>query len=193
MTLLGAELPGTEEMEASNIEFFFIATTIIILLMVVIMMNVFIAVVSEVYAKAQEESKATFDASLEYHIASTMHPKLSSQAEITLMTHHWVSVLKRETEEVNDDNEPSTQADVKYILDLLLRTHGTLENVKNAMFGNAVGIGRTITKEEQSDEIPEIVGQRITSSIGDGFFNHKTDHTQDQRHTYIHRKMSHVH
>ena len=191
MTLLGAELPGSEEMEGSNIEFFFIATTIIILLMVVIMMNVFIAVVSEVYAKAQEESKATFDASLEYHIASTMHPKSATQAEITLMTHHWNDVLRRETEEVNDDNEPSTQADVKYILDLLLRTHGTLENVTNPMFGNAVCVGRSITREEDEngDDIPE-VGGRI---IGDGFFNHKTDHSQDRRHTYIHRKMTHVH
>ena len=47
-----------------------------VLIMILVLMNVFIAVVSEVYAKAQEESVAQFDASLELHIASNMHPKL---------------------------------------------------------------------------------------------------------------------
>ena len=73
---------------------------LIIVLMVVIMMNVFIAVVSEVYAKAQEDSIATFDADLELHTAQSMHPKLVSQAEMTLMTHHWPEVLIRETSKI---------------------------------------------------------------------------------------------
>ena len=119
LTLMGAELPDDAQMEGSNIDFYYVTTIIVVLLMVLVLMNVFIAVVSDVYAKAQEESIQTFDESLESHFSSHMHPKLISQAELLLSTHHWPEVLERETSEVDDDVQPSTSADVQRLLSLI--------------------------------------------------------------------------
>ena len=56
MTLMGADLPNNDEMTSSNSDFYFLFTILIILIMVLVLMNVFIAVVSEVYAKAANEA-----------------------------------------------------------------------------------------------------------------------------------------
>ena len=156
--------------------------------MILVLMNVFIAVVSEVYAKAQEESVAQFDASLELHIASNMHPKLVAQAEMMLMTHHWHNVLQRECSEVDNDQKPSTTADVRHLWNLMDQVQQTLQLVSGATFQeevNGVLVGKSGKQEHMKME--EVVGMR--KFIHDGFFS-KVDHTDEQRHQKILQKMT---
>ena len=188
-----------------------------VLIMVLVLMNVFIAVVSEVYAKAQEESIAKFDASLELHLASNMHPKLVSQAEMTLMTHNWHAVLKRECSEVDDDHEPSTTADVQHLLTLMDSAQHTLKHISAKMFPPIVNIpsvaepivhpvhdGKTIlhtrtalgerllnthTRKINNNDDGDNIPELMGINIGDGFFS-TADEFDDRQHQKIKRKMT---
>ena len=94
---------------------------------------------------------------------------------------------------MNDDHEPSTQADVRLLLNMLDAAQTTLQHVSRVNRSTAVeGAGRVLKKDENDDAgIPEVFGRMmIQENIGEGFFSHDLDRVKDQRNHKIMRKMT---
>ena len=125
-----------------------------------------------------------------------MHPKLISQAEMTLDTHDWHAVLNRECSEVDDDHEPSTTADVKELLSLLGQQKYTLDNLLDqhrSIFNSKTlpvsVLGSKLLSGNVSSsvtEIPELIGKTIMT---DGYFSQVNEFDQEQ-HLRIKRKIT---
>ena len=82
------------------------------------MMNIFIAVVSEVYASAVTESLHRFADDLDRDRFNRIHPKLVAQADAFLLSGYH-KVLRREVQERDADDMPSNAADVHALLQQL--------------------------------------------------------------------------
>ena len=123
-----------------------------------------------------------------------MHPKLISQAEMTLDTHDWHAVLNRECSEVDDDHEPSTTADVKELLSLLGQQKYTLDSILSTKMFNSKTLpvsvlGSKLLSGNVSSsvtEIPELIGKTIMT---DGYFSQVNEFDQEQ-HLRIKRKIT---
>lgn len=116
LALLGENLPGEEGMESGNFLFYIVTLLAVTFALVLIMMNIFIAVVSEVYASAVTESARRFTRNLDRDRFEKIYPKQSAQAESFLLNGYH-QVLQREVDEQNDDEMPSNAADVHALLE----------------------------------------------------------------------------
>jgi hypothetical protein len=139
LALLGENLPGEDDMESANFLFYIVTLLGVTFVLVLIMMNIFIAVVSEVYVSAVEKSLHRFSDNLDMDRFHKIHPKLSAQAESFLL-HGYHKVLRREVQEQIADCMPSNSADVQELLQ-------QLSEIKVQLDKSMGRLGRLATEE----------------------------------------------
>ncbi len=104
-------------------------------------MNIFIAVVSEVYSKAVTESLDRFADNLDRDRFNRIHPKLAAQADAFLFSGYH-KVLRRELQERDADDMPSNAADVHALLQQLADIKRQLDKSLGKTMGLPHGLGK---------------------------------------------------
>ena len=168
LQLLGENVPESEE---GNSEIFVFLLMLAVFTVSLVLVNIFIAVVSEVFATAQSQAERHWQDELERDYLDQLGRKGEAQG-VYFCAPSFLKNCSREVSEVDDDVKPTTQADVYQILDMLTDIGHTMSSTGTPMVVTATSAGDA---EEHAKKLVEVVA-RVVGEQREEHARHRAPH-----------------